>query len=144
MLVSLKAGYTTSNIVCLIKRLVVAKSKAQTCCIELSHLVISILQVITRCHNSTQHSLGSQTSGGCESSDQQGITKITTSKCSFVAVKLISQIISKSKKEKGVVSLLATRKRQLYTSCMYCQETNNIQTIHFNKVLQQCRGGYDH
>ena len=33
--------------------------------------------------------------------------------------------------------MLATKKRQFYTSCMYGQETNNIQTVYFNKVLQQ-------
>ena len=137
MLVSLEADYTISRTVSLIKTLVVVQSKAQTCCIELWHLVINIPTSDNKVPQSTQHSLCSQTIGVSESSEHQNITKITTRKCSFVAVKLISQIISKSKKEKGVVSLLATKKRQFYTSCMYGQETNNIQTVYFNKVLQQ-------
>ena len=139
MLVSLEADYTISRIVSLIKTLVVVQSKAQTCCIELWHLVINIPTSDNKVPQSTQHSLCSQTIDVSESSEHQNITKITTRKCSFVAVKLLSQIISKSKKEKGVVSLLATKKRQFNTSCMYGQETNNIQTVYYSKVLQQMK-----
>ena len=136
MEVSLEADYTISRIVSLIKTLVVVQSKAQTCCIELWHLVINIPTSDNNVPQSTQHSLCSQTIGVSESSEHQNITKITTRKCSFVAVKLRSQIISESKKRKEL-SPCQQLKRQFYTSCMYGQETNDIQTVYFSKVLQQ-------